>query len=367
MADLSVTLNSIPFKNPVLTAAGPHVRTGAMMIAAVEGGAGGVVSKTVSTSAAKDPRPTIRKAPCGGIINCETWSETAAQEFLEEYLKVKESGVPLIVSIGYRPEEVSRLGALIEKEVTPDAIEFSTHYIGTSVEPLIEVARALRESVRLPIWLKVSPNFPAIEELAVQASPYVNGFVAANSFGPVLDFDVETALPLLASDYGQGWLSGPPLLPINLRIVYQIAGVQDKPVIGVGGIEKGVDAIKYFMAGASLVQICSAAIKHGHGVYGRIAREINDWLDTHGYHSIEDIRGLYRKRLQEQRRFSGQPVMTVDSERCTGCRACVKRCIQGALYMEGDLAAVLPENCIGCGFCQDSCPYGALHLKENPA
>ena len=364
MADIFVKINGIRFKNPVLTAAGPNVRTAYMMIAAVKGGAGGIVSKTVSVKPASDSRPTIRKASCKGIMNCETWSEIPVEEFIIECQKVRKTGVPLIVSIGYRSEEVRQLGVLIEKEVQPDAIEFSTHYVGRSVEPLLNVAKSLRQSVRLPIWMKVSPNFPDIEELAVKASQYVDGFVAINSFGPVLDFDVENVQPLLGSDYGQGWLSGPPILPIALWIVYQISSVQKKPVIGVGGIEKGTDAIKFFMSGASLVQVCSTAIKKGHQTYGKIALEINDWLDAHEYSSIEEIRGLYRKKLKEQRMFSRQPVMTINKKRCTGCKVCIKRCVQGALYMNGKLAEVIQENCIGCGFCQDFCSYDAMELKE---
>ncbi|CAN2045716.1 Dihydrothymine dehydrogenase [Candidatus Magnetomoraceae bacterium gMMP-1] len=365
MADLSVKLNNIVFKNPVLTAAGPNVRTGELMAAAAKAGAGGIVSKTVSVHPARDPKPTIRKAQCRGIINCETWSETSAENFLVEYQKVKNTGIPLIISIGYWPEDVKWLGAFMEKEIKPDAIEFSTHYIGRSVEPILETARALRESVSIPIWLKVSPHFPDIEEMAVRVSPYVDCFVATNSYGPVLDFDIETMNPLLGSDNGQGWLSGPPILPIALRIVYQIALVQDKPIIGVGGIERGIDAIKFFMAGASLVQVCSAAIKEGHDVYGKIASQINKWLDEHDYNSIDEIKGLYRKKLKEKREVLNQPVMSIDTENCTGCGVCVKKCIQGALYMNGDIPVVLSENCIGCGFCQDFCDPGAMSLEKN--
>jgi len=237
MADLKVNVNGITFKNPVLTAAGPNVRNAELMLKAVAGGAGGVVSKTVSLKPAHDLRPTIRRAVCQGIMNCETWSETPFEEILEEYRKVKETGVPLIISIGYKPEEVKKLGSIIEKEVAPDAIEFSTHYVGGEIGPLIEVARSLRETVKLPIWMKISPNFPYVKELASRVSEYVDAFVAINSYGPVLNFDVESMEPLLGSEYGQGWLSGPPILPIALRIVYEIATVQDKPVIGVGGIE----------------------------------------------------------------------------------------------------------------------------------
>jgi dihydroorotate dehydrogenase (NAD+) catalytic subunit len=363
MANLSVSVNGIRFPNPVLTAAGPNVRTADLMLQAAAGGAGGIVSKTVSVHAARDPRPTIRGTVCRGLMNCETWSEMPVEEYLQECRKVKDAGVPLILSVGYKPDEVSRLGKLFEAEVGPAAIEFSTHYTGRSLEPLIEVAQALRSSVSVPIWMKISPNFPDIEKLALAVSPIVDGFVAINSYGPVLDFDVESGAPLLGSDQGQGWMSGPAILPIGLRIVHQLTSIQDRPVIGVGGIEKGVDAVKFFMAGASAVQICSAAIRNGHTAYGKVAREIAEWLDRHSYSSVREIQGLYGKRLLERRSYGETPVMSVDPEKCTGCEACQPRCVQGALYMDDRVARVRPASCIGCGFCQDYCAYDAMELK----
>jgi dihydroorotate dehydrogenase subfamily 1 len=363
---LTVNVNGIAFKNPVMPAAGPNVRTGQLMLKAVEGGAGGIVSKTVSVVPAGDPRPTIRRTSNRGLMNCETWSEIPVEEFIEECRRVKAAGVPLIVSIGYKPDEVRRLGPWIEREIAPDAIEFSTHYVGRSVDPLVEVARALRDSVSVPIWMKISPNFPDIEALARSVSPIVDSFVAINSYGPVIDFDVETGAPVLGSDYGQGWMSGPPILPIALRVVYQLTAIQDKPVIGVGGIEKGVDAIKFFMVGASAVQMCSAAIKSGHQVYGKVAGEMDAWLEKHGYASVAEIKDLYKTRLRERQACDAVPVMSVDEAACTGCRACLSRCIQGALQFNEakNVARVLPENCIGCGFCQDYCTYNAMALVD---
>jgi dihydroorotate dehydrogenase/NAD-dependent dihydropyrimidine dehydrogenase PreA subunit len=363
MAQMAVEVSGIQFRNPVLTAAGPHVRTPEMMIQALEGGAGGVVSKTVSLKPARDLRPTIRKTLCKGVMNCETWSETPVEDLMDGYRRVVETGVPLIVSIGYQPDEVKRLGSFIEREVGPAAIEFSTHYVGRSVDPLLEVAQSLRASVTVPLWMKISPNVPNIEELAERVSPFVDGFVAVNSYGPVLDFDVEDHEALLGSTYGQGWLSGPPILPIALWIVYRIASVQEKPVIGVGGIGTAVDALKFFMVGASAIQICTAAILHGHSIYGTVADGISDWLDDHGYASLQDIQGVYRTKLLDRELSLSRAVMSIDGEKCTGCKACVSRCIQGALYMEGERAMVAPGRCIGCGFCQDFCAQDAMELR----
>jgi len=364
MAELKTKINGIEFPNPVLTAAGPNVRNGELLIEAAQGGAGGLVSKTISTVAADDPRPTIRCLPCKSLMNCETWAETPPEEFIEDIKKVKSETVPLIVSIGYKPEEVALLGPLVERELHPDAIEFSVHYVGRSVEPIVEIARTLKEVVTVPIWLKLSPNFLDIEELAVAASPYIDAFVAINSFGPVLDFDPDNVSPYLGSEYGQGWLSGSSILPIALSIVYRVARAQEKPVIGVGGVSSGIDAIKFLMAGASAVQVCSAAIKNGHSIYGEIAQGIDRWLDSHNYGSVSEIIGLYGKSLTKRKLFTNKPKMTVVEENCVGCGVCVSRCIQGALSMEDKLCIVNYDRCIGCGFCAGFCKFNAMELRK---
>ncbi len=301
MADLASTVCGIEFPNPVMPAAGPNVKTAELMIKAAELGAGAVVSKTFSAVPASDPRPTMKKTVCGGLLNCETWLEDTYQNFIPELKKVKSAAcaeddgnrVPLIISIGYSAQDVEFLGKLIEKEIRPDAIEFSTHYTGNDIKPLIGVAESLKKASDIPVWMKVSPGFPDLEALVQAAEPFVDAFVAVNSYGPALDFNPSLCRKSLGSEWGQGWMSGPPLLPIALGIVYRISKIVGKPVIGVGGISSGIDAVKFIMAGASLVQVCTAAIREGPSVYGSISLEISQWLESNGYNSLLEIKGKY--------------------------------------------------------------------------
>ncbi len=300
MADLKVRIGDLSFRNPVLPAAGPNVMKLDQMLDAVEKGVGGIVTKTISREPAVYPKPCIAKGPCEGLLNCETWSDRPWRSYLEDYKRVKETGVPLICSIGYSPEDVSELGKALASEVAPDCIEFSTHYVGKTLDPLKKVADALKGSVSCPVWMKVSPGTPDIPEMAKVMSDYVDGFVAVNSVGPALDFNVNDPRPMLGTDDGHGWLSGPAITGLALYCVYQISQAQDKPVIGVGGIRTGEDAVKFIMAGASLVGVCSEAIRKGPGIYGNIAKEMDAWMDAKGYGSIEDIRGLYASKLAER-------------------------------------------------------------------
>ena len=118
MAELSSNVCGIDFKNPVMPAAGPNVKTAALMINSVNLGSGAVVSKTFSVIPAKDPRPTIKKTVAGGLLNCETWLEDSYENFIVELKEVRQStNSPLIISIGYSASDVAFLGRLLEEEL----------------------------------------------------------------------------------------------------------------------------------------------------------------------------------------------------------------------------------------------------------
>lgn len=363
MNKLNIDLCGIKLKNPVLTSPGPNVRNSFVIKNAIDGGVGGIVSKTISINPAEDKRPTIKRIFKESIMNCETWSEISYQDYIEELLKIKKF-TPLIVSLGYKKEVVGKIGKIVEKEVSPDGYEFSTHYVGKSALPIIEIAKELKNSVTdKPIFIKISPNTPEIQSFAEKLSPFVDGFVAINSFGPVLDFDPVNLNSNLGSSYGQGWLSGNAILPLGLRIVYEITDAQDKPVIGVGGISTGIDAVKYFMVGAEAVGVCSAAIINGSKIYGKIAKEIEEFLNKNNYSNIEEIKNLYKKNLKNRKQYIN-PKMNIDKNRCIGCKVCISHCIQEALTFNEKTkkTEVLKDRCIGCGFCRIYCKFNAMKL-----
>jgi dihydroorotate dehydrogenase/NAD-dependent dihydropyrimidine dehydrogenase PreA subunit len=403
LPSLEVEFAGLKFKNPLMNAACPVSRDAESMKALIDNGVGGVVAKTISVKPAIVPRPSMAAVDRGitrmqvlktikpgdirivnldsgnnrfifGVLNAELWSDIPAEHYLErEYPVVREysrkNNVPFIVSIGYTPEELSNLGPKVEK-AGADAIEFSTHYIGKDYRPVVEAAKALRESVSIPIFAKLSPFTPNIPELVKELEKVgVNGIVATNTIGPALSIDVETGMPIVGGPYGYGWLSGPALKPLALAIVAQVALNTKLPVIGVGGISRGVDVIEYFMAGASAVQICTAALIEGPGVFKRILKEIEEWLGRHGYESILDVKGLALKYLKpEPRRVWAEPPI-VDPKKCIGCGFCEQVCNYDAVHVLPDekgkrVARVDVNKCYGCGLCTSVCPTRAITFKE---
>jgi dihydroorotate dehydrogenase (NAD+) catalytic subunit len=156
MADLSTEVCGLRLPQPILPAAGPPVRDGAAMLACAEGGAGGLVAKTISTRAAEPPTPNMAEV-AHGMVNTELWSELPPEQWLEtEYALARTAGLPLIVSLGYTADEIAELAP----KVAPfaDAVELSTHYIGEDPEPMIGAVRAAKAALDVPVLVKLSPH-----------------------------------------------------------------------------------------------------------------------------------------------------------------------------------------------------------------
>jgi dihydroorotate dehydrogenase subfamily 1 len=300
MANLSVTICGLTFRNPVLPAAGPNVRDGRMLEEIMRGGAGGLLSKTISVDAAAVPMPHMAEIK-GGFLNTELWSEMPPERWLlREYdiarRAADEAGVPLIISMGYTGQEIAQLAPKVKPWA--DAVELSTHYLGEDATPMIEAIAAAKHALDVPVFVKMSPLGREMRAAALAAQAAgADAIVATNSLGPAFGLDIESGYPLMGGTNGYGWLSGPAIKPLSVRCVFDIAQAVDLPIIGVGGISRGEDAIEFIMAGASAVQVCTAAIMRGPSVYGKIAAQVNDWLDHHGYLSVDDICGLAVKKM----------------------------------------------------------------------
>ncbi|MBI9050870.1 MAG: 4Fe-4S binding protein [Anaerolineaceae bacterium] len=366
MINLSTTVFGQTFKNPVIPAAGPNVGTGEKTRLAALGGAGGLVTKTVSLHPAVVPKPNMAKFRRDSMINAELWSELTLDDWLSNEYNIalaaaREFDLPLIASIGYSPEELASLGPLLmEKGI--ELIEFSIHHIGD--ESITEAAEALRKAVSIPIIAKLSPNIGQLGHTAQLLEPYVDGFACINSFGPTLSIDIETVESPLGSADGMGWLSGPAIKPIALQAVYEVSQATTKPVIGVGGVSNGKDVIEFIMAGASLVGVCTAAILKGPYVYGTIAEQAAQWLEDHGYTDIAEIKGLFVEKMKHRAVVSGEHLrVVVNNDKCKACGRCEIVCQYDALTAKPKEKAFINQaNCAVCGLCRTVCPFDAIDL-----
>jgi dihydroorotate dehydrogenase subfamily 1 len=393
LVKLSVEICGVKFKNPVMNAAGPLGYDGNTLIKVAKGGAGGLVTKTISVMPAKVPRPNMAlidrgrllsymrisldgrpieltktsiKAT-GGMLNVELWSDITFKQWIEKEISIaKTTGLPLIASLGYKASDMRRMAKKIEKAGV-DAIEFSTHYVGVDPKPIVEVAKTLKELVSIPVFAKLSPHTQEISSLAKAVEKAgIDGIVAINSFGPCLHIDVETGKPYLGGENGYGWISGPPIKPLAIRCVAEIAKAVKIPVIGVGGIASGNDIVEHIMAGASAVQVCTSAIIEGPSIFRRLVSELEEYMKSHKYDSIEDFKGIALKYLPKKPIRTKSIPPKIDIEKCKGCGLCVTSCVYEAIKVEkkpemrSAKAFIDLKKCYGCGLCVSLCPTRAL-------
>lgn len=364
LVSLEVTICGLKFKNPVLPAAGPPTRDLKAIKEAVKGGAGGIVAKTVSVKPAEVPRPCMILHEKKSMLNTELWTDLPVEEWIENiYPECLKLGVPLIASEGYSADDIRELSPRLEKAGV-QMLELSTHYLGHDPKPMVDAIKAAKKTTDIPVFPKLSPNILDIKEFAKAAvKAGADGIVAINSLGPCLRIDVETGYPLLGGSTGYGWISGQAIKPIALRCVYEIAQTVDVPVIGVGGIRKGLDAVEMIMAGASAVGICTQPILKGQNSFGKIARGIEKFMEDHDYETIEDFKGLAIKKSKDRKAFFTPLPPKIDKEKCIGCGKCVKHCIYGALSLNEDKKSVVNgKKCYGCGLCVTYCPVRAMEI-----
>lgn len=353
--NLSTEVAGISLKNPLMPASGPLTGDHRKMLALEAMGVGAMVTKTISTVAAKVPRPCI-VADKDFVINTELWSEFPPDMWFEEFLPQykKSSSLPLIVSLGYSPEDLRKLVPLFSRFA--DAFELSTHYVADDPSLMKELVSAVKEGTDKPVFLKFDPSVPDPAEMAkaVQDSGG-DGIVAINSLGPVYPLDRRVNRSFLGSSDGFGWISGPVIKKLSLSSVRRIREGCSLPIIGVGGIQSADDVIDFLSCGASAVQMLSGALIKGKDLFKRIVDALPSALEKRGFDSVIDA--IDSAEIQKESFEVRNPL--IDHEKCTRCGLCVAVCPYFALRLD-DKVEVDPSECFGCGLCESRCPVSAI-------
>lgn len=360
MANLAVTLCGLHFPNPILSGSGPQTEGPAAMEAAVEGGAGGVVSRTVLPRPFRDvPEPNVVPYGRDGLLTNQRGSPNST------WTRPEVVGTPVIVSLAGTAAEVTELGPGLVA-AGAQALEYATAF--HSWPDCVEAIKALRKAVAVPIWAKLSLRHGEdIADRAQEIEPYVDAFVCMSGFGPVLDIDVDAKGTRRLSDpYGYGWLSGAPIHPIAVRTVFEVARKAKKPVIASGGAMTVRDVVEFLQVGAALVQVTTLPILKGPECYAELTAGLNAWLDSHKYADVAAVRGLYLKRFGHGQRvvLTTEECPQLDEKKCTGCTICGLVCYWDAVTAPPKALPIInPEKCFECGLCVSACPEGALAFR----
>jgi dihydroorotate dehydrogenase (NAD+) catalytic subunit len=299
---LDVELTGLKLKNPTILASGILGISKKMLLSVAKAGAGALTTKSITIKPREGHKnPILIQTTKETFLNAVGYSNPGLEESKKEFENLDDFPVPVIGSLvasdveefAYLTENIKKIGfkaieivlscphtpgfGLLAGQGTPEATE--------------EITSAVRKKTKLPLFIKVSPNIMCLGDVVKAAEMTgANGITAINTVGPSMAIDVETTKPIL--DFKVGGMSGPAIRPIAIRCVYDIYESVKIPIIGVGGIITGKDAIEMMMAGATAVGIGTGIYYRDLNIFKKVCDEMREFMKSHGYSNLKEIVGI---------------------------------------------------------------------------
>ena len=298
--DLTTTVGSVQLPNPVLTASGTAGHGDELSAYVDLSRIGAVVVKSLSPEPwAGNAAPRVHETPAGMINSVGLQGPGVARWLEDELPGVLATGARVVASIWGRSVDEYRRAAemlsdapagvvAVEVNVSCPNLEDRNRMFAHSPSTTAEAVGAA-SVCGLPLWAKLSPNVSDLTSIAVAA--HGAGAEAVVLVNTVLGMaiDPETRRPRLGG--GGGGLSGPAIHPVAVRAVHDVhAAVPELPIVGVGGVARGVDAVELLLAGASAVEVGTATFADPRAVE-RVRDELEDWCRAHGVDAVRDLIG----------------------------------------------------------------------------
>lgn len=280
-----------------MLAAGILGKTPEVLRRVIDNGAGGVVTKSIGLNPRDgSTNPVIAKTPCG-IINNMGLPNPGINNFRNE-LAHTDFEAPLIGSVyGFRKKDFAKVA--IKFQDVCDAIELNLscpNVKGTGGElfgqdPALvrEITQLVKQKVQIPLFVKVTPNVSDITVIAKAAEEGGADAITAINTVKGMRINIEVEKPILSGK--TGGLSGPAIKPIAVHAVYKLYQTVDVPIIGVGGITSWRDAIEFFLAGASALQLGTGVMTQGLEIFEKINKGIKRFLRKKDYSNLSNLIG----------------------------------------------------------------------------
>lgn len=289
-------------KNPMVLASGILGNSYDILERVHENGCGLVTMKSIGP----EPRdghknPTVIDLG-HGMINAVGLPSPGYLNMENEWNDLEKRDFPLIASIyGGSVREYQMVAEFVSSK-KPDFIEINIScpnsekhgmIFGVNPKSSHDVVSAVKKVINVPLIVKLTPQALDIGDIARACEDAgADAICAINTVGPGMVIDIESKMPVLA--FKKGGLSGPMIKPVAIRCVFDIYKAVKIPIIGLGGITTGKDAIEIIMAGASLVGIGSAVRYRGMDVFQKVTLEMETWLRDHDL-SMEEIIGAVHR------------------------------------------------------------------------
>ena len=300
MAKLNVNINKLELKNPVMTASGTFgYGLEFNDFISIDEIGGIIVKGTTLEPRQGNDYPRMAEVP-SGMLNCVGLQNKGVEYFCSNiYPQIKDINTNMIVNVsGSTLEDYASCAARINELDKIPAIELNISCpnvkaggmaFGVTVSGAASVVKAVREVYDKTLIVKLSPNVTSVVDIAKACEAEGADSVSLINTLMGMAIDIEKRKPILS--IATGGLSGPAVKPVALRMVWQVAKAVNIPVIGLGGISSATDAIEFFMAGATAIQIGTANFLDP-TVTIKVRDGINHWLDEHGVKDIMDIIGV---------------------------------------------------------------------------
>ena len=299
MADLTTKIAGLTMKNPVMTASGTFGYGVEFADFVNLEDIGGIIVKgtTLNPREGNDYPRMVETA--SGMLNCVGLQNKGVDYFCKHiYPEIKDIRTNMIVNVsGSSPEDYAECAARVNELDNIPAIELNISCpnvkqggmaFGVTPEGASAVVKAVREAYDKTLIVKLSPNVTSIADIALAVQDAGADAVSLINTLMGMVIDIEKRKPVLS--IATGGMSGPAVKPVAVRCVWQVAKAVNIPVIGLGGIMNAHDAIEFFLAGASAIEIGTANFIDP-AVTVKVANGINEWLDQHGCNSVTEIIG----------------------------------------------------------------------------
>ena len=296
--NMKINFCGVEFKNPIVTASGTFGFGDEYNEYAPLSEYGGIGTKGITRYArAGNVPPRIAETP-SGILNSVGLQNPGVESFAEDimpHLSGFDTNIIANMS-GNTIEEYCEMAeilsdtdvAAIEMNISCPNVKHGGLAFGTNPDTVYELTKAVKAASKKPLVVKLSPNVTSITDIALAAEK--GGADALSLINTLLGMkiDINTRRPVLANN--MGGLSGPAVRPVAVRMVYQVAQAVDIPIIGMGGVMSGADAIEMMLAGASLVALGTGMFIEPDLII-RVKREMKEYCERFGTNDINELIG----------------------------------------------------------------------------
>ena len=300
MADLSVKINQLALKNPVMTASGTfgYGLEFADLVPLDE--IGGIIVKGTTLHPRQGNDYPRMAETASGMLNCVGLQNKGVDYFATHiYPLIKDIDTNMIVNVsGNSAETYAECAQIIDTLEAIPAIELNISCpnvkeggmaFGVTCEGAASIVKDVRDVYHKTLIVKLSPNVTDIASIARACEAEGADAVSLINTLMGMAIDIEKRQPLLS--IRTGGLSGPAVKPVALRMVYDVAHAVKIPVIGLGGISSTEDAIEFLMCGATAIEIGTANFVDP-TITKKVKDGLNTWLDAHGCSSVSEIIGV---------------------------------------------------------------------------